>query len=91
LTGVKQSIHRIQDIQEQEFSLILQQALAPALFLDRYPKSRIDVFVTVLENDGTHAALATAITCASLALTDAGFGMRDQVVACSAVRLNFPS
>ncbi|KAI9010145.1 ribosomal protein S5 domain 2-type protein [Hyaloraphidium curvatum] len=72
------------DIQEKEFSLILEQALLPALFPEQFPKCEVDVFVTVLESDGTHAALSTAVTCASLALTDAGFAMRDVVVACSA-------
>lgn len=64
---------------------MLQQALVPALLLEKYPKSQIDVFVNVLENDGTYASLAAAVTVASLALQDAGFEMRDSVMACSAV------
>jgi len=40
----------------------------------------------VLENDGTTSCLAAAITCASVALADAGIEMLDLVAACSAVR-----
>ncbi|KAI8808475.1 ribosomal protein S5 domain 2-type protein [Cladochytrium replicatum] len=70
----------VQDAQEKEFSTILQQSLAPAVRLDLIPKSTIDVFVQVLENDGTMACLSAAVSCASLALADAGIEMIDQVV-----------
>jgi hypothetical protein len=30
----------------------LEQALVPSLCLERYPKSTIDIFITVLEDDG---------------------------------------
>ena len=44
------------------------------------PQSFIDVYVTVLEADGIASSLALAITCASLALVDAGIEMLDVVV-----------
>lgn len=72
------------DAQELEFSSILAQALAPAILLSEYPKSVIEVSVLVLENDGSMACLAAAITCASMALVDAGIQMLDVVTACSA-------
>ncbi|KAI8994371.1 ribosomal protein S5 domain 2-type protein [Gaertneriomyces semiglobifer] len=72
------------DNQEKEYSLFLEQALTPAVRLDRLPKSAVDIFVQVLENDGSTACLAAAITCASLALADAGIEMVDVVAACSA-------
>ncbi|KAJ3055361.1 Exosome complex component MTR3, partial [Quaeritorhiza haematococci] len=71
------------DAQEKEFGLVLQQALSPAVRLEQLTKSTVDVFVYVLECDGTAACLAAAITCASLAIADAGIEMLDQVVACS--------
>lgn len=74
----------IKNAQEREFSLILQQAFSPAVRLNLYPKSTIDIYVTVLENDGTAACLAAAISCASVALTDAGIQMYDLVAASSA-------
>ncbi|KAI8872253.1 ribosomal protein S5 domain 2-like protein [Ramicandelaber brevisporus] len=69
----------------QEYSLIINEALSPAIRLHLYPKSAIDVAVTVLECDGMHAALAAAVTCASAALADAGIEMIDIVTAASGV------
>ncbi|RKO91485.1 ribosomal protein S5 domain 2-type protein [Blyttiomyces helicus] len=74
----------LKDNQEREYSLTLQQALSPAVRLDLLPKSTVDVYVQVLECDGSTSALAAAITCASLALADAGIEMLDIVAACSA-------
>ncbi|KAJ3172152.1 hypothetical protein HDU88_006967 [Geranomyces variabilis] len=74
----------MKDEQEREYSLVLEQALSPAVRLDLIPKSTVDVFVQVLESDGSAACLAAAITCASLALADAGIEMLDAVAACSA-------
>ncbi len=66
--------------------MLLEQALLPALRTDMYPRSNIDISVLVLDCDGMHAALGAAITCASMALVNAGIEMRDVVVGCSAVR-----
>ncbi|TPX62625.1 hypothetical protein PhCBS80983_g00245 [Powellomyces hirtus] len=74
----------MKDSQEREYSLVLEQALSPAVRLDLMPKSTIDVFVQILESDGSAACLAAAITCASLALADAGIEMVDAVAACAA-------
>ena len=49
-----------------------------------YPKSQIDVFITVLEDDGS--SLAAAITCAGLAVADAAIDMFDVIVGASLVR-----
>jgi exosome complex component MTR3 len=65
----------------------LVQALTPAVRLDLLPKSSIDVYVNVLENDGTSSTLAAAISAASVALADAGIEMYDQVAASSIVSL----
>ncbi|KAL2916641.1 3'-5'-exoribonuclease [Polyrhizophydium stewartii] len=72
------------DDQEKEFSLVLEQALTPAVRLEQYPKSTIQAFVLVLENDGSLASLAAAISCAALALANAGIEMNDLVTACAA-------
>ncbi|KAG9288643.1 hypothetical protein G9A89_006744 [Geosiphon pyriformis] len=76
------------DPQAKEFSQLLFEALAPSIRLDLLPKATIDVYVSVLQNDGTASCLAAAITCASMALTDAGIEMLDQVAACSASYIN---
>ncbi|RVE72093.1 hypothetical protein OJAV_G00058360 [Oryzias javanicus] len=71
----------IQGSQSKSFSLMLQESLQPALCLHKYPRSQIEVNVMVLENSGS--VQAHAITCASLALADAGIEMYDLVLGCS--------
>ncbi|CAO3592782.1 unnamed protein product [Absidia cylindrospora] len=75
----------MRDAQEREFSHTLIQALTPAVRLELIPKSAVDIYVNVLENDGTNASLAAAIIAASVALADAGIEMLDQVTACSTI------
>lgn len=75
----------LKDGSEKEMSQMMEQALSPAICLARYPKSTIEVFVTVIENDGTMSCLAGAITAASVALVNAGIEMVDIVTASSAV------
>ncbi|KAI8388668.1 ribosomal protein S5 domain 2-type protein [Radiomyces spectabilis] len=75
----------IRDTQEKEYSHILEQALAPAVRLELLPKSAIDIYINVLENDGTSSCIAAAIIASSVALADAGIEMLDQVTACSAI------
>jgi exosome complex component MTR3 len=67
------------DAFEKECSLILRRSLEPAVCRHEFPNFQVDVYVLVLENDGS--ALAAAITCAGLALADASVPMYDLVVA----------
>ncbi|KAI8076460.1 ribosomal protein S5 domain 2-type protein [Gilbertella persicaria] len=76
---------QIKDAEEKEFSQILVESLTPAVRVELLPKSAIDIYVTVLENDGTSSCLAAAIIASSVALADAGIEMLDQVTACSTV------
>lgn len=71
----------IQGSQDKDFSLMLLESLHPAVCLHKYPRSQIEVNVMVLENSGS--VLAHAVTCASLALADAGIEMYDLVLGCS--------
>jgi exosome complex component MTR3 len=57
------------------------EALQPAIRLEAYAKSSIQITILVLESDG--ACLAHAITCASLALLNAGIEMRDIAIGSS--------
>ncbi|XP_040572802.1 exosome complex component MTR3 [Lepeophtheirus salmonis] len=70
---------------EKNISLFLAETLRSTVCLHLYPKSKIDVFITVLENDGS--AVATAITAASLALSDASINLFDLAIG-SSVRLH---
>ncbi|XP_002738745.1 exosome complex component MTR3-like [Saccoglossus kowalevskii] len=71
----------MQSSNEKDLSLIVLQAMEPAVCLEKYPRAQIDIFITVLQNGGS--ALSAAITCASAALAAAGIEMYDVVVGCS--------
>jgi hypothetical protein len=55
------------------------------IFQHLYPKSQIDVYVTILEDDG--CTLAAALTVSGLALADAAIQMFDNLVGASVVRI----
>jgi exosome complex component RRP41 len=65
-----------------ETAHMLKRALEAAVLLQLYPKSRIEVAVCILADDG--GRLCAAINAATLALMDAGIPMKDFVCACSA-------
>jgi len=71
---------------EMELGNIMKQALEPSILMDKLPKCQISIHAVVLEGDG--AELSAAITCASLALVDAGVEMIDMVSASSAAMLS---
>merc|ERR1719153_1095945 len=64
--------------EEEELGMVLGEALSSTVCLHRYPKSAIEVFVTVIEDDG--GVVAASLTAAGLALADAGIHMFDIVV-----------
>ena len=65
-----------------ELSKVIREALEPAVFVEYYPRTSIDLFIEVLQADG--GTRGAAITAASLALADAGIPMRGLVAACAA-------
>jgi exosome complex component RRP41 len=67
---------------EIELSKVIRESLEPAIFMEYYPRTMIDVFVEVLQADG--GTRCASITAAALALADSGIPMRDLVVACAA-------
>jgi exosome complex component RRP41 len=71
---------------EVELSKVIRESLEPSIFLEYYPRTGIDVFVEVLQADGS--TRCASITAASLAVADAGIPMRDLVVACSAGKID---
>ena len=74
------------DRRSVEISKVIRGALEPALLLDAFPRTAVDVFIEVLQADaGTRVA---GITAASLALADAGVPMRDLVAACAAGKID---
>ncbi|GAA6002929.1 exosome complex component MTR3 [Rhodotorula paludigena] len=75
------------DTEATALAAVVQQSLVPSLLLETMPKSQIDLFVTVLESDGWDGDLSIGVTAASVALAEAGIGMRGIVTSCSAAIL----
>merc|ERR1739844_624800 len=71
--------------EEKELAITLKEALEATVCMHLYPKSQIDVFVTVLENDGS--VLASSITCAGLAIINASIHVFDVIIGTSMKRL----
>lgn len=67
---------------DTEIGMVMADALEPALFLERYPRSVIDVYVEILEADG--GTRCACINAAAVALVDAGIPMKDLVTSCAA-------
>ncbi|MDI6723260.1 MAG: exosome complex exonuclease Rrp41 [Methanobacterium sp.] len=74
------------DRRSVEISKITADALRPAVFLEKFPRSTIDIFIEILEAEG--GTRCAGITAASVALADAGIPMRDLVVSCAAGKAN---
>lgn len=72
---------RGQGSDHKEFSSILHKALEDAIIVDSFPKTTVDVFALVLESGG--GDLPVVISCASLALADAGIMMYDLIASVS--------
>ena len=70
---------------EVELSKVIRESLEPAVFVELYPRSGIDIFIEVLQADG--GTRCASITAAALAIADAGIPMRDLVVACAAGKI----
>jgi len=67
---------------EIEISKVITEALKPAVILEKFPRTAIDVYLEVLQADG--GTRCAALAAASVALADAGIPMRDLVCACAA-------
>lgn len=67
---------------EIEISKVIKEALKPAVMLEQFPRTVVDIFIEVLQADG--GSRCAALAAASVALADAGIPMRDMVSACAA-------
>jgi exosome complex component RRP41 len=65
-----------------EISTMLRQTFETLLFTNLFPRSQIDIFVEVLQADGSLKAVA--LNAATLALIDAGLPMKDFLCSCNA-------
>jgi exosome complex component RRP41 len=85
VTNFSQVEHRSEikgDKKLKEFTRMLKSVFERVIFMEKYPKSQIDLQVFVLEADGGYRS--AAFNAVSLALMDAGIAMRDFVVATTA-------
>lgn len=71
---------------EQKISSYLETSLLPSILLEKYPKSTIDLFVTVISTDSTSNSDSSLlnlinwiINCSSVALVDSGIELKDIV------------
>jgi exosome complex component RRP41 len=71
---------------EVELSKVIRESLEPALFLELYPRTGVDLYIEVLQADG--GTRCASITAAALAIADSGVPMRDLVVACAAGKVD---
>jgi len=71
---------------EIELSKVIREALTPAIIVEQFPSSAIDVFIEVINADGS--TRCASIIAASVALASAGIPMRDLVAACSIGKIN---
>jgi exosome complex component RRP41 len=83
--SVDERKHPAPSRRELELSKVIRESLEPAIFLEYYPRTSIDLFIEVLQADG--GTRCAGITAAALALADAGIPMRDLIVACASGKL----
>jgi len=69
-----------------ELSKVIRLALKPAIFLEEFPKATIDVFIEIIQGDGS--TRVSGINAASLALASAGVPMRALVTGCSVGKID---
>lgn len=73
---VKAEIKR--DLQMREFSSTLKEIFEEVILLKFYPRSEIEINVTVLQNDGSYKSIA--ITAVTMALINAGIFLKDTAI-----------
>ncbi|KAF9103881.1 Exosome complex component RRP41 [Mortierella sp. AM989] len=65
-----------------EMASFLKQTFEPVVIATLYPRSQIDIYLQVIQQDG--GVLQACINAATMALIDAGISMTDYVCACTA-------
>ncbi|KAB5591230.1 MRNA transport regulator 3 [Ceratobasidium theobromae] len=81
----------IRDAESPTLSAQIYQSILPAVRLEHFPKSQIDIHVHILEVDGIESCVGAAATAASAALVDAGIDMFGLAISCTTAVNNSPS
>jgi exosome complex component MTR3 len=82
--------HGAQDAEDRSIAVAIHQAIVCSVRLELLPKSTIDIFLTIVENDGIEGCVAAGSIAASTALANAGIDMVGLVVSCSGVSIFVP-
>jgi exosome complex component RRP41 len=69
-----------------EISKVLRDALSNVIFFEDYPKTLINVYVEIIQADGT--TRCAGLNAASLAMVDAGIPMKNLVTSCSVGKID---
>ncbi|EFN89690.1 exosome complex component RRP41 [Harpegnathos saltator] len=77
------------DWKSQERSIQLRHAMEAIIHLELYPRSQIDIFVEILQVDGSD--YCASVNAATLALIDAGIPIKNYAVGCTVALINTPS
>ncbi len=80
---------RDQGLDEKNFSSIIEEALKPSIFLHKYPKSQIDLYILCIQNDiDSKNILSASIIAASMALANASIELYDLVSSYTYIPIN---
>ena len=80
---------RDQGLDEKNFSSIIEEALKPSIFLHKYPKSQIDLYILCIQNDtDSKNILSASIIAASMALVNASIELYDLVASYTYIPIN---
>lgn len=80
-TSFSERRSRKTDRKNLEIQVQIRETLESAVMTFLYPRSQINVFLQVMQSDG--GLLQACINAATLALINAGIGMKDYIVACT--------
>ena len=69
------------DRQSLEKAVWLQRTFEEVILTDQFPKSQIEIFVEIIQQDGS--SVSAAINAVTLALVNAGIPMKDMVASCT--------
>lgn len=75
----------LQDAEDRSIAVAIHNAIVASVRLELLPKSTIDIFLTIIENDGIEGCVAAGSIAASTALADAGIDLIGLVMSCSGV------
>lgn len=80
---------REQGLDEKNFSSIIEEALKPSIFLHKYPKSQIDLYILCIQNDmDSKNILSASVIAASMALVNASIELYDLVASYTYIPIN---